>query len=151
MREWRAQVTLPGEPEAAELSQGQSLERSPSPAGRCSTHAHTPGICFTARGKQQPSLQQASHWCSAQPPVFPGTWTAQKTHLQLQMIHHYHQHQRSCLNVPPKLARGQSVTSASPNRALCDTALDGSLCQYSWLLFLLGKNSCLALKYCILQ
>lgn len=31
MRELRAQVTLPGEPEAAELSQGQSLERSPEP------------------------------------------------------------------------------------------------------------------------
>lgn len=75
----------------------------------------------------------------------------QKTHLLLQMIRHYHQHQRRCLNVPPKLARGQNVTSASPNWALYDTALDDSWCQYSWLLFLLGKPSSLALKYCILQ
>lgn len=42
MRELRAQVTLPREPEAPGLSQGQSLERSPElPAQRCSTHTHT--------------------------------------------------------------------------------------------------------------
>lgn len=78
MRELRAQVTLSGEPEAAELSQGQSLEQSPEP-GSVLQHPHnTPGICFTAWGKQQSSLQQASHWCSAEPPGFLGTWTGRK-------------------------------------------------------------------------
>lgn len=134
MRELRAQVTLPGEPEAAELSQGQS----PEPG--CSTHTHSRNIlhCLGQTTTQSILNRPLTVLCRAS--LFRGTGTEQKTHLQLQIFHHYHQHQRSCLNISPKLARGQSVTSASPNCALYDTALDDSLCQYSWLLFLLGKT-----------